>query len=609
MQAPQSAEKLIIANCSGFLGDRFSAAREMVEGGPIHVLTGDYLAELTMAILFRQKLKDAALGYAGSFLRQMEEVMGACLERKIRVVSNAGGLNPKGLADALQTLAQKLGLTPRIAYIEGDDLMPRLSELQAQGEAFVHLDKGTPLQEAGTQPITANAYIGGWAVAEALARGADIVVAGRLADAALVTGPAAWHFGWQREDWNRLAGAAVAGHIIECSGQATGGNYPFIEEIPSFHQLGFPIAEIHADGSAVITKHPGTGGRVSVGTVTAQLLYEIRSPDYLTPDVTARFDTIQLSAAGEDRVRVSGVQGAPPPPTTKVCLNNLFGHRNSMTLILTGLDIEAKACILEETIVASLGGRDQYAVFEARLVRADQADPAVNEEAFAYLHLGVMDPDPAKVARFSATVVELALASVPGFTATAPPTKGTPAIQHWPTVVANRHIRPRVVLGEEITTINPLAGVETAHAPATETDWGEDTRPIPDDRVTLPFGRLFGTRSGDKGGNANLGVWARSDAAYAFLRHALTTDRLKSLLPDTAPYAIERYEFPNLKALNFYIKGILGEGVAASLKSDPQAKTLGEYLRVKAITVPAELRDEASPGPQHKSGSKGLNHV
>jgi hypothetical protein len=593
MQAPPSADKLIIANCSGFLGDRFSAAREMVEGGPIDVLTGDYLAELTMAILFRQKLKDPALGYARSFLRQMEEVMGTCLERKIRVVSNAGGLNPGGLADALQTLARKLGLAPRIAYIEGDDLMPRLAELQSQGEGFVHLDKGVRLQEAGAQPISANAYLGGWAVAEALAREADIVVAGRLADAALVTGPAAWHFGWQRDDWDRLAGAAVAGHIIECSGQATGGNYPFIEEIPSFHKLGFPIAEIYADGSAVITKHPGTGGRVSVGTVTAQLLYEIQSPSYLTPDVTARFDTIRLSDTGKDRVRVSGVKGAPPPPTTKVCLNNLFGHRNSMTLILTGLDIEAKARILEETIVAALGGRDQYAVFDARLVRSDQPDPAINEEAFAYLHLGVMDPDPAKVARFSAAVVELALASIPGFTATAPPTKGTPTIQHWPTVVANHHIRPQVIIGEDCVTVEPLSGAETAPARTTEPD-GEYTPPAAHEIVTLPFGRLFGTRSGDKGGNANLGVWARSDAAYAFLRRYLSTARLKSLLPDAIPFAIERYELPNLKALNFYIRGILGEGVAASLKSDPQAKTLGEYLRVKAITIPAGLQNEAA---------------
>jgi hypothetical protein len=592
MQAAPSADKLIIANCSGFLGDRFSAAREMVEGGPIDVLTGDYLAELTMAILFRQKLKDASLGYARSFLRQMEEVMGRCLERGIRVVSNAGGLNPRGLAEALQALSDKLGLSPTIAYIEGDDLLPRLDELQARGEPFVHLDKGVSLKEAGAQPISANAYLGGWAVAEALVRGADIVVAGRLADAALVTGPAAWHFKWQREDWDCLAGAAAAGHIIECSAQATGGNYPFIEEIPSFHRVGFPIAEIHADGSAVITKHPGTGGRVSVGTVTAQLLYEIQSPNYLTPDVTARFDTIRLAQVGDDRVSVSGVKGAPPPATTKVCLNNLFGYRNSMTLILTGLDIDAKARILEDTITEALGGADAYAVFETQLVRSDRTRPATNDEAFAYLRLGVIDPDPVKVARFSSGIVELALASIPGFTATAPPSKGTPAIQHWPTLVANRHIRPRVVIDNETVAIEPLAGTEVKPPPPAPPA-GQAPAKTAGETMPLPLGRLYGTRSGDKGGNANLGVWARSSAAYAFLRSFLTTARLQALLPDLVPFPIERYELPNLMALNFYIKGFLGEGVAASLKSDPQAKTLGEYLRAKVIDIPADLQPAA----------------
>ena len=588
MKQKQSTEKLIIANCSGFLGDRFSAAKEMVEGGPIDILTGDYLAELTMAILFRQKLKNASLGYARSFLRQMEDVMGSCLERNIRVVSNAGGLNPRGMAEALQELADKLGLSPKIAYIDGDDLLPRLSELQAQGEAFAHLDKGISLQDAGAQPISANAYIGGWAVTQALARGADIVVAGRLADAALVTGPAAWHFGWQRDDWDCLAGAAVAGHIIECGGQATGGNYPFIEEIPSYHHVGFPIAEIHADGSAVITKHPGTGGRVSVGTVTAQLLYEIQSPDYLTPDVTARFGTIQLTPDGDDRVMVSGTRGVSPPATTKVCLNNLWGYRNAMTLVLTGLDIERKARILEETVVDCLGGRDQYAIFDVQLVRSDHVNPATNDEAFAYLRFGVIDPDPAKVARFSAAIVELALVSIPGFTATAPPTKGMPAIQHWPALVANRHIWPQVVIGDETITIEPLAG--TAMTPSRSAPGTDDRDSVsPAALVALPFGRLFGTRSGDKGGNANLGVWARSAEAFDYLQAFLTVERLKTLLPDVAPYAIERYALPNLKALNFYIKGLLGEGVAASLRSDPQAKTLGEYLRVKTIEVPDGL--------------------
>ncbi|MBU2644134.1 DUF1446 domain-containing protein [bacterium] len=580
-------DKLIIANCSGFLGDRFSAAREMVEGGPIDFLTGDYLAELTMAILFRHTLKDPNLGYASTFLKQMEEIMGQCLDKKIRVVSNAGGLNPRSLAAQLQKVAETLGLKPKIAFIEGDNLMPRLAELQEKGEPFNHLDKGISLKEAGAQPITANAYLGGWGIVKALEEGADIVVGGRIADAGVVMGPAAWHFGWQKNDWDRLAGAAVAGHIIECSGQATGGNYSFIDEVPSFHNVGFPIAEMHADGSFVITKHPGTGGLVSVGTVTAQLMYEVRDPRYLTPDVAARFDTIQISQEGDDRVRVAGVCGEPPPDTTKVCINNLYGHRNAMTLLLTGLDIEKKAKIVEDTLFAAIGGKEQFQVVNVKLTASQKEDPTSNEEAFAYLALGVMDPDPKKVAKFSAKIIELALASIPGFTGTAPPGKGSPVIQHWPALVSGTNIQQKIVVGGEEFTVDPTGSDASAPIPEPLV---VEIPPVPaGNTVRLPLGRLFATRSGDKGGNANLGVWGKTAVSYAFLNAFLTTEKLKELLPDMREYEIERYELPNLYALNFYIKGVLGEGVAASLRSDPQAKTLGEYLRAKMIDIPELL--------------------
>ena len=361
-------EKLIIANCSGFFGDRLSAAREMVQDGPIDVLTGDYLAELTMAILFQKRLKSPESGYVPTFHKQMEAVMGQCLEKGIRVVANAGGLNPAGLARTLKTTVQTLGLSPRIAYIEGDDLMPRLKTLQQNGEPFTHMDKGVSLADAGAVPITANAYLGAWGIAAALAQGADIVVCGRVADAALVAGPCAWRFGWQRTDWDRLAGAYAAGHIIECGAQATGGNYSFIHEVPSYRNVGFPIAEMHPDGSFVITKHPETGGLVSVGTVTAQLLYEITAPTYLTPDVAVRFDTLSLTQAGPDRVRGAGTRGEPPPETAKVCINNLGGYKNTMTVVLTGLDIDRKAEIVAETLFDSLGGRERFRTHEREFI-------------------------------------------------------------------------------------------------------------------------------------------------------------------------------------------------------------------------------------------------
>ena len=580
-------EKFIIANFSGFFGDRFSAAWEMIEGGPIDVLTGDYLAELTMAILLKQKMKDPSRGYAHTFLKQMEKVMGSCLDKKIRVVSNAGGLNPKGLAEELEKVARELGLNPNIAYIEGDDLGPRLQELQDRGETFTHLDTGVALKDSKGMPITANAYLGGWGVAKALEKGADIVVGGRLADAAVVMGPAAWHFKWERTDWDRLAGAAVAGHVIECSGQACGGNYSFVDEVPSFHNVGFPIAEMHADGSFVITKHPGTGGIVSVGTVTAQLMYEVREPKYLTPDAGTRFDTIQIAQEGPDRVAIKGVLGEPPPGSAKVCINNLAGHGNTMTLLLAGLDIAKKAKIVEDTLFKTLGGKEALQTVEVELIRADKENPPTNEEAYAYLRLGIQDPDPKKVAMFSTKFVELALCTVPGLALTAPPDKGRPVIQHWPTLVSMREVPQTVVMGEDAVTIEPT--LFQGEAPVPE-PLAVDIPAVPSGpTASAPLGRLFAARSGDKGGNANLGIWGKTPAAFAFLQDFLSVEKLKELMPDMAAYEIERYELPNLLALNFYIKGVLGDGVSASLRMDPQAKTLGEYLRTKIVEIPESL--------------------
>ncbi|MCP4138322.1 MAG: DUF1446 domain-containing protein [bacterium] len=585
-------EKIIIANCSGFLGDRFSAAKEMIQGGPIDILTGDYLAELTMALLFRMKSKDPKKGYASTFLKQMEEVMGECLDKNIRVISNAGGLNPKALANELGSISRELGINPKIAYIEGDDLIRDIKKLQEMGESFSHLDRGIPLSDANAFTITANAYLGCWGIVKALEEGADIIVGGRIADASIVSGPAAWKFGWKRDDWDKLAGAVTAGHIIECSGQATGGNYSFFEEVPSYKNVGFPIAEINEDGSFIITKHPGTGGLVSVDTVKAQLLYEIREPKYLTPDLAARFDTIEISQEKKDRVKISGVKGEPPTGSTKVCINNMGGYKNSMTVILTGLDIEKKAEIVEDTLFDALGGKDQFALAHVQLIRSDKENPASNEAAFAFLRISIMDPDKEKVGRmFSSRVVELALANIPGFTFTSPPGRESPAIVHWPALISQKHLQQKVVLEENEFLIESLIEPNNYTTGTVKPEALQMEIPkIPDDnKISVQLGRAFATRSGDKGGNANLGVWAKTPEAYAYLNDYLTEEKLKELLTDVSPFRIERYELPNLLALNFYIKGFLGEGAAASVKSDPQAKTLGEYLRARVIEMPESI--------------------
>ena len=451
-------DPLRVANCSGFYGDRISAAKEMVDGGPIDVLTGDWLAELTMMILAKGRMKDPDLGFATTFLTQMEQVLGTCLAEGIVVVSNAGGLNPAGCAEALHALAARLGLSPTIAHVDGDDLMPRLGELAAAGVDLRNIDTGESLTDLGVEPLTANAYLGGWGIATALDRGADVVITGRVTDAAVVLGPAASYFGWERTDWDRLAGAVVAGHIIECGAQCTGGNYAFFGEVPGLERPGFPIAEIAHDGSFVVTKHAGTGGLVSESTVTAQLLYEIQGLGYANPDVVVAFDSIEVHDEGDDRVRVSGVVGLPAPETTKVAVNYLGGFRNSMTFVLTGLDVEAKAELAERTLWSLVpGGREAFDSVDVRLRRSDQADPATNEDALAELRITVMDRDKAKVGRaFSNTAIEMVLASYPGLFTTSPPGDASSFGVYWPALVPDDVVPHEVVLGEERLPIEPV---------------------------------------------------------------------------------------------------------------------------------------------------------
>src|SRR5574341_926372 len=594
---------LRIANCSGFYGDRLSAAREMVEGGQIDFLTGDYLAQLTLLILWRMKQKDTSAGYALTFLKQMEEVLGTCLDRGIKVVTNAGGLNPAGLAAKMRELADRLGLQANIAHIEGDDLLAKLPELQARGEKLAHLDTGRPLAESGIQPIAANAYLGAWGIVEALNTGADVVVAPRVTDASVVVGPSAWHFGWDRADWDRLASAVVAGHILECGAQATGGNYSFFQEVPGLQHPGFPIAEMHPDGSFVVTKHEGTGGLVSVGTVTAQLLYEIGSARYLNPDVVARFDTIHLEQEGPNRVLVTGVRGEPSPDTTKVCINYLGGFRNSVAFVLTGLDIEDKARLAEDTLLSELGGRDQFDDVTVQLTRTDKPDPPTNEEAAAILRITVKAKDPSRVGRpFTAKMVEMALANYPGFHTASGLSDESAYGVYWPALVPVDAIEEVVVAddGSRITVPPAASPVgegpsPPAQAPAAASPVEEGPSPPNPGGPTrrLPLGRAFGARSGDKGGNANVGIWARSDAGYVWLAGYLTVVRFKELVSEARDLEVLRFELPHLRALNFVVLGLLGEGVSSSTRPDPQAKSLGEYVRAKLVDLPDSLLADA----------------
>ena len=571
---------LRVGNCSGFYGDRLSAMREMLEAPDapgLDVLTGDYLAELTMLILGRDQMKDPSLGYARTFLRQAEDCMGLALEKGVRIVANAGGLNPTGLADKLRVVAHGLGLDPAIAHVHGDNLIDRAEALG--------------LAEGGAKPLTANAYLGAFGIAAALERGADIVVTGRVTDASVVVGPAIARFGWTPESYDELAGAVAAGHVIECGAQATGGNFSgfVFDERP----LGFPLAEIHADGSSVITKHAGTGGAVTVDTVTAQLVYEVQSQTYLGPDVALHLDSLTLSPDGEDRVRISGVRGSAPPAELKVCVNELGGFRNQMELVLVGLDIDAKADWVRAQVEAAWAKGRRPESVEWTLARTDRENAATEEAASCRLRCSVKDPDPQVVGkRFTAPLVELALASYPGFTMTTPPAPATPYGVYRAAYVGRSQVTETVVFPdgstERVPPANTAAGSETRGAQA-------HPAPQPAEAATrrLPLGTFVHARSGDKGGDANIGLWVADAAAHPdrveWLLGFVTPDRVRRLVPEAEELGVEVYPLPNLGAVNVVVRGLLGEGVAASTRFDPQAKALGEWVRSRHVDIPEAL--------------------
>jgi hypothetical protein len=567
----QVSDLLRVGNCSGFYGDRLTAMREMLEGGPLDVLTGDYLAELTMLILGKDTMKDSSLGYARTFVRQVEDTLGLALENGVKIVSNAGGLNPAGLADRLREVAHGLGLDPAIAHVEGDDV------------------RSLGFDDA----LTANAYLGGFGIAAALTQGADIVVTGRVTDASLVVGPAVAHFGWTPTSYDELAGAVVAGHVLECGTQATGGNFSGFRTLPhTGRSLGFPLAEIAADGSFVVTKHDGTGGAVTVDTVTAQLVYEIQTTRYLNPDVIVDLDSIRLDQTGSDRVHVSGVRGEAPPERLKVCVNTLGGFRNSMEFVLTGLDIEAKADWLREQLEPSLTATTVSWTRTA----LPSADADTEEGASCLLRCTVMDPEAGPVAKaFTGPAVELALASYPGFTMTSPPGPPTPYGVYRPEYVDRSAVTHTVVHADgsrevvpdpvEFTAPDALAGLR------------ESPYPAPADSLTrrMALGTFVHARSGDKGGDANLGLWVahdgsdKYDARVTWLAKFMSPRKVRELVPEARDLEVEVYVLPHLGAVNVLIRGLLGEGVAASTRFDPQAKGLGEWVRSRIVHIQEDL--------------------
>jgi len=595
-----SRRALRLANFSGYLGDRFSALDEALSGDPVDVLIGDYLAEITLAGLAAAHAKDGSKGYAESFVAQLTPQLPRIAERGVKLVVNAGGFNPAGLAERVRGLVAAAGLGLQVAHVEGDNLLARLPELAAAGLALPHLDTGeplarwgrTPARPGGVQPIAANAYLGGWGIAAALGAGADIVVCGRVTDASLTVGPCAWWHGWAVDDWDALAGAVLAGHIIECGPHATGGNFSGFQAIPGLVKPGFPIAEVAADGSAVITKHAADGGAVTVDTVTAQLVYEIQGPVYLNPDVTTDLSAVQLQALAPDRVAVRGARGLPPPPSTKLALFAPIGWQLVNMVYLTGLHLDEKLALLRAQLQGWVGGAavDELDITPFGTVAA----PARSQwEATVAVRIMATATERAPLVALAGRLNSLYLCSVPGFymdTGARHVTAPWPRTEYWPAVLPCSVLQHTVVLadGRRLDVPHPPAGPLLPQPPATEP--APRVLSVPDGPTRrVPLGALAHARSGDKGGNSNVGVWARDPAAWPWLQQALGTAALRGLMPETRDLAVLRHELPGLHAVHFVLKGLLGRGGSSNLRADQVGKAVGEYLLAQPVDVPVAL--------------------
>ena len=579
-----------IANCAGWLWDRFSGLRDAL-AGPVDVVTGDYLAEPTLRQLALERAQDPSLGYARSFLAQFTDAVGLLAERGARLVVDAGGLNPAGLADEVRRVIVDAGLELVVAHVEGDDLSGRLDTLGA----LEHLDTGVPLADSGLEPTTANAYLGGWGIAAALADGADVVICPRVTDASLTVGAAAWWYRWGTDDWGPLAGAVAAAHVIECGPQATGGNFSGFTSVPRVDDLGYPIAEIAADGTAVITKHEVAGGTVTTDTVTAQLLYEIQGPTYLNPDVTVHLDDVALAQVGPDRVEITGVTGSPPPPTTKLAMTAPGGFESSVAFYATGLDLEAKVALLRthvERITSAL---------DLSLLRVDRLgtpveDPPDQWAAAQQILVTAQSrrKDQVGAQRFIAPLTGLFLPGYPGLYVN-PLKVGAPVVEYWPALVPVDVLDHVVVAADGTRT--PVEDTPV-RAPVTGQRPSDEAPPVPDLGPTrrAPLGLVAHGRCGDKGGNSNIGFWIGAGAsagererAWNWLRGTLSTEHLRALFPDAADVVVERHELPALRAVHFVVHDVLGKGASSNGRPDIAGKAVAEFLRARFVAVPEAL--------------------
>ncbi|MFV0533060.1 MAG: acyclic terpene utilization AtuA family protein [Cumulibacter sp.] len=584
-----SARAVRIGSFSGYLGDRFTGLHESVTGDPVDAVIGDYLAEFTLAQLAAVG-RTGKSGYVEFFVEQVKDNLADISRSGAKVVTNAGGFDPAGLAAQLRVLCADEGVDLKIAHIEGDNVLDKIADLQAAGAKFDNLDSGEPLTSWGYDPVAANAYLGGWGIAAALADGADIVVCGRVTDASLVTGIAAWWHDWKIDDWDALARAVVAGHLIECGGHTTGGNFSGFTAIPDMVAPGFPIAEIAADGTTVITKHERDGGAVLPDTVTAQILYEIQGVRYLNPDVTVHLDDITLTKVGKDRVEVGGITGSPPPETTKVAMFAPVGYKITNTVYATSPNVPAKV----ELMRAQVGhGKSAGVHLEVQPLGVPATDPQNQWEATVAVRFMGIAKTAQELVEFDMArrLGALFLQSIPGFfTDALTPFNKKPSAQidYWPALLPMREVPHTVVYADGRRELMPVPPHRTE--PVVQPVHPEPAQQAPSgETATIELGQLVYARCGDKGGNSNIGVWSRDPEIWKWLRSALSTDEIRRLIPEVKDLDIVRHELDGIQAVHFVLKGMLGTGGSSNTRVDQIGKAIGEYMRSRHVVVPADV--------------------
>lgn len=587
-----------IGNAGGYWGDDLDALRRQLTGGPLDYITMDFLAEITMSILRRQQLKNPELGYARDFVTQLETCLPLIAETGVKVITNAGGINPAALGRKIQAMVRQRGLGLKVGVVYGDDIAGRLDELTAAGEAFTNMETGAVFAPVKDHVISANVYLGAEPVVAALAEGCHIVVTGRVTDTGITLAPMIHEFGWAMDDWDRMAAGIVAGHIIECGAQASGGNLTDWQQVRSFRAIGYPIIEMAADGSFVVTKHKRTGGLVCAKSVKEQLVYEMGDPgQYISPDGVAFFDTIEVRELGRDRVAVGGVRGGPAPERFKVSLAYEDGWKADGEVLVCGPDVRAKAKVIADVFWRKTG--HAFAKTHTALVGAGSIWPphlAQGEPDEIYLRFGVCDPDPTKIEDFAKALPALILAGPSGMAVS---TRGRPRAQqvvaYWPALLRRDRVAAEVLTlaadGQEThrTITFPVRGEAGEPARSGIRPRSLTRRVYAGAPRQVPLRRLCYARSGDKGDTSNIGVLARSPRIYEWLAGYLTAARVKRFFGPMVKGTVTRHRLDNLEGFNFLLEGALGGGGTTSLLVDPQGKTLSQALLQMEVEVPSSL--------------------